>query len=344
MAAVAGLCPFTSCDDSEDEVTLSSPAVLAIQDADKIAEPVEFYETGAVSTATVDIRAVAKSISDKVLTISFKAAPELVDEYNKSNGTAYKAAPAESYSFENTDVILPRFNEVSSTAKLIFTSEGIPDADTYILPVTFDAVSGDDDVDIDEGMDVYYVFVKKIFLKSVEKLDRSEWSIAYCDSFMEDAVYQGNHYGPAEYMLDGDPLTWWNYLENVTAPPHHVVFDLGKEVWVKSITLTARHHHKEFDLTRCAPRNLEFSFATEIGGDGESALSGDWTESEVFVDLEPWSDRSQFVGTIELSGLYHARYIKMIWNGGYTDGGGIYKGAMLAEFEANGYQDSPYEE
>ena len=150
VAAAALLIASGGCKDDNPGTGLNGPAVLAIQNAG--AEPLQISLLEP-KTQTIDIRAVARSVSAENLTVTFKVDRTLVDAYNKAHDTSYELVPAEAYEFSKKEVILPRYNEVSSTAQVTLNSEKMPDGEQYLLPITIEQIKGDDAAQTsDEGV------------------------------------------------------------------------------------------------------------------------------------------------------------------------------------------------
>lgn len=342
-----------SCEQKLETPELPVPAVLAMQDSDAEPKRIELYDSGTTSTASVEFRVVAEAISGSTLNVTFKSDASKVDAFNQANGTDYMMAPAECFDLTEAKVMLPRYNTVSSTARVSVSTNGIPDSQTYILPITIARIEGDENVTVDTGKDVVYVIIKKYVLKDPVLLDRSDWEVIYCSSQGAEKMYNGYPYGPASLIFDNEINSWWNYDTSDKAP-FYLVIDMKREQYVKKIILTARPDTGDNSFkTRGAPRNVDFAFATTVNGTGADAMEGDYSDYEVFTDLEQFRSRLNFKGEITLGGLYYSRYIMVRYNGAWknSDSGapdyisddGTYNVAMLAEFEAAGYTDSPYE-
>lgn len=288
LAATALLLALAGCKDDDNKPVLKDPAVLSIQNASDQAEAIALLEP---KNRTIDIRAVANSISGEYLTVSFKVDPSLVDVYNKAHGTSYELCPAEAYEFPNKEVMLPRYNEVSSTAQVTLLSEKMPVAvdasgeplqpqPQYLLPITFDEVKGDPKATFSETNNVYYVLFSKRVLPSPEILDRTDWKLISAPGYK-------SGYGP-EKMFDGvaSSFGYCNSDEDKNAdgskamPPYYFVIDLGKPVMVRGLQLTAR---TESYLGNTVPRyNIAtgaIATALEITGDGMQN-EADWTYAE----------------------------------------------------------------
>ena len=87
VAAAALLIASGGCKDDDPGTGLNGPAVLAIQNAG--AEPLRISLLEP-KTQTIDIRAVARSVSAENLTVTFKVDRTLVDAYNKAHGIVPK--------------------------------------------------------------------------------------------------------------------------------------------------------------------------------------------------------------------------------------------------------------
>ena len=130
LAAVALLLATAGCKDDENPAALGEPALLSIQNA---AADAEVITVESPKKQTLSIRAEAEQISGSYITVVFKTDPELVESYNAAHGTSYKLCPSEAYAFSTTEVMLPRYNTVSSTMKVELFSERMPDEEPYLL-------------------------------------------------------------------------------------------------------------------------------------------------------------------------------------------------------------------
>lgn len=134
LAAVALLLATAGCKDDENPAALGEPALLSIQNA---AADAEVITVESPKKQTLSIRAEAEQISGSYITVVFKTDPELVETYNAAHGTSYKLCPSEAYAFSTTEVMLPRYNTVSSTMKVELFSERMPDEEQANPPYDF---------------------------------------------------------------------------------------------------------------------------------------------------------------------------------------------------------------
>ena len=270
FAFAAALMAFAGCEDNTGEQK-GTPAVLAIQNAGGEPEVISLLEP---KSKTVSLRAVASSVSSENLTISFKVDRALLDAYNAAHGTSYELVPPEAYEFSKKEVILPRYNDVSSTAEIKFMSEQMPDDQVYMLPITFDEVKGEEGTQFSETGNVYYVLFSKRELPPAVLLDRDDWVLVHGPGTKA-------NYEP-EKMLDGNPSTfaYCNSDEDNAFPPYHIVIDLGKEVMVRGIEFTHRTEAANgITYQRYGVSHAAIATALTITGDG-TVNEADWTYTE----------------------------------------------------------------
>ena len=93
---------------------------------------------GASKTYSLKACAFQNQVTDIVMNFSFKADPDGVDKYNQAHGTSYVMCPGSAFEFLSNDVMLPRYGQASTTARIKVTASGLENGGTYILPVTLD--------------------------------------------------------------------------------------------------------------------------------------------------------------------------------------------------------------
>lgn len=341
FTAAALLIALAGCKDDDKGSGLAGPAVLAIQNAGSEPMVVSLLEP---KSQTVDIRAVAHAVSAENLSVSFKVDRTLVEAYNQAHGTAYKIVPAEAYEFTKTEVILPRYNDVSSTAQVTLLSERMPDPEPYLLPVVIDQIKGDDAAqEATEGSTLYILFNKRQ-LPPAELLDRTGWKVVHCTS--EYTPGEGNpKTGWAKDLLDGDPVSYWTYnwsasVGPVVYVPLYFVFDMGKEVTVRGIRITARTKNGALNNP---PGDITIETARTITGDGMENAA-DWNYSERFTGTKPDEGimSHALYNSVYLGEIQRARYIRLTLHMSWNSGSSVkptpmtYKGGCFAEFDVWG--------
>ena len=235
QAAVALLLATAGCKDDENPAALGEPALLSIQNA---AADAEVITVESPKKQTLSIRAEAEQISGSYITVVFKTDPELVETYNAAHGTSYKLCPSEAYAFSTTEVMLPRYNTVSSTMKVELFSERMPDEEPYLLPIAIDSIKGDPRATVSPTGGVRYILFNK-FVKpgppAPVLLDRSGWKVL--------AAPKAKPNYEVEKMFDEDINTfgYCNADEEQANPPYDFVIDLGKEVTVRGFQFNQRY-------------------------------------------------------------------------------------------------------
>ena len=301
LAAVALLVATAGCKDDEGPA-LKQPALLSIQDA---AADAEVITVESPKKQTLNIRVEAEQISGNYITVVFKTDPELVETYNAAHGTSYKLCPSEAYAFSTTEVMLPRYNTVSSTMKVELFSERMPDEEPYLLPIAIDSIKGDPRATVSPTGNVRYILFNK-FVKpgppAPVLLERSGWKVL--------AAPKAKPNYEVEKMFDEDINTfgYCNADEEQANPPYDFVIDLGKEVTVRGFQFNQRYMTtgKPEAGARYGIAHLEVWTAKEITGDGRT--DPDSPLDPMGVVISPMLDDYQ-----------HARYVRLRIHASYTN-------------------------
>ncbi len=131
--------------------------------------------------------------------------------------------------------------------------------------------------------------------------DRGAWRIV---SFSFDSPYDNNGEAGVEKLLDDNPGTYWHTYhadKKVSAPPHEVVFDMGREITVAALTMTPRLASEYFDTSDGMPDRCEFHLSLD-GQEWALAATGE------FPDVKT-SPRTQVV---TLKAPVKARYLRFV--------------------------------
>lgn len=165
------------------------------------------------------------------VTVTFSAAPDLLDTYNDLNLTAYRLLPEECWSLENNQVTIRQGKSGSDPMSIRISTAGMPGPGPYLLPVAITGVS-DASLKVNENLRSAYFVIRGSYDANpfTADFDRTGWTVLSCSSFS--ALPQ--EYTPAELMLDGDEQTYWGteYSPNRVAPPHVVVIDMQQPMTV----------------------------------------------------------------------------------------------------------------
>ena len=305
----------------------------------------ECYDGAELWIQDVENLSISGEAGNAILTVTFKVDRTLVDAYNKAHDTSYELVPAEAYEFSKKEVILPRYNEVSSTAQVTLNSEKMPDGEQYLLPITIEQIKGDDAAQTSDEGNVYYILFNKRVLPPAQLLDREGWKVVHCTS--EYTPGEGNpKTGWAKDVLDGNPASYWTYnfkasVGPVVYVPLYFVFDMGKEVTVRGVRITART--KAGGVLNNPPGDITIETAKTITGDGMEN-DADWTYSERFTGTKPDEGimSHSLHNSVYLGEIQRARYIRFTLHMSWNSGSSVkptpmtYKGGTFAEFEVWG--------
>ena len=320
LAAVALLLATAGCKDDENPAALGEPALLSIQNA---AADAEVITVESPKKQTLSIRAEAEQISGSYITVVFKTDPELVETYNAAHGTSYKLCPSEAYAFSTTEVMLPRYNTVSSTMKVELFSERMPDEEPYLLPIAIDSIKGDPRATVSPTGGVRYILFNK-FVKPGPPAPR-----AARPQRLEGAR---RPQGQTQLRSGEDVRRRHQHLRllqrrrGAGQSAHDFVIDLGKEVTVRGFQFNQRYMTtgKPEAGARYGIAHLEVWTAKEITGDGLGAANdANWTYTQTYRDYrtDPDSplDPMGVVISPMLDDYQHARYVRLRIHASYTN-------------------------
>ena len=128
---------------------------------------------------TYSLRACAQrgQVCDEVMYFNFKADPDRVDTYNAANGTSYQMCPGSAFEFVTNEVMMPRYGQSSTTAKLKVTASGLEDGVDYILPVTLDRPEGTENWSVSDTLAAYVLLRKSFFDPNAPGTENNPYSI-----------------------------------------------------------------------------------------------------------------------------------------------------------------------
>ncbi|MDY6240596.1 MAG: DUF1735 and LamG domain-containing protein [Prevotella sp.] len=142
------------------------------------------FMTGTLSTNSVRFLVDGQSSLGLTVTSSAKAtsdvkvevapAPELLDQYNKTNGTSYQLPPDDSYTFSGRDVTIQTGKTVSTPVEITAESDKLSDGVSYCLPVSITKVDNGG-LGILESSRTAYVQFKKVITTKVAQLNGGAW-------------------------------------------------------------------------------------------------------------------------------------------------------------------------
>lgn len=108
--------------------------------------------------------------------VTVKAAPELLEEYNKKYDKAFIAPPENAYELEGTDMIIKAGSNQSTQLKLTCNSEDLEEGKGYMLPITITEVKGDQGI-IESSRTAYVQFTKVVTIKAGFLDNRSAYEV-----------------------------------------------------------------------------------------------------------------------------------------------------------------------
>ena len=106
--------------------------------------------------------------------------------------------------------------------------------------------------------------------------DCRSWRIV---SVSFDSPYKNSGEAGVEKLLDNNPGTYWHTYHadhKVSAPPHEVVFDMGRELMVSALTMTPRLCSEYYDTSSGMPDRCEFHLSPD-GQEWALAAKGEFT-------------------------------------------------------------------
>lgn len=82
---------------------------------------------------------------------------------------------------------------------------------------------------------------------------KAKWTILGIGSERDASTYEQRPYGPGQYMIDGNNISWWEFKRELNsdkngvkmAGPHTVILDLGEKRTIKGIGIKAKEYKDE---------------------------------------------------------------------------------------------------
>ena len=170
------------------------------------------------------------------ISVDLSVEPELLDEYNLSNGSSLSLLPEGSYTIAPTPAVIT--NGEKSVTVSIELDANLIDYDDFLLPIMISSTSK---FSADVEKSVHYVHVSKPAMR----FDRTGWTIV--DVSSEEPSGEGEGNGTASVVLDGDPATYWHsqWAGGTGQLPHHFTIDMQKELLVTSVDLQRRPNSRD---------------------------------------------------------------------------------------------------
>ena len=154
------LLTISSCDDKENNIYETGHKTISlIKEND---ESVQEIIVDPAQRSQVVLQAKTDNLSAFGIVVEVETNSSLIDSYNKANNTNYQELSPNSYSFETSDFIFPRYSEVSSHINITLNSTGMDNEVKYLLPVQMITITGDPNVNIDPNNDIVYIVISKL--------------------------------------------------------------------------------------------------------------------------------------------------------------------------------------
>lgn len=97
--------------------------------------------------------------------VTIKAAPELIDAYNKKTGRNYQVPPTDAYTLDSEQVIIKAGSNQSNAIRITADGDKLQEGTGYCLPVTITSVEGGLEV-LESSRTAYILFTKVINIKA----------------------------------------------------------------------------------------------------------------------------------------------------------------------------------
>ena len=170
------------------------------------------------------------------ISVDLTVEPELVDEYNLSNGSNLPLLPEGSYTISPVPAVIA--NGEKTVKVSIELDADLIDYDDFLLPISISSTSK---FSPDTEKNVHYVHVSKPAMR----FNRTGWTIV--DFSSEEASGEGANNGTAASVLDGNPATYWHsqWAGGTGQLPHHITIDMQNELLVTSVDLQRRPNQRD---------------------------------------------------------------------------------------------------
>jgi hypothetical protein len=235
--------------------------------------------------------------------VNFAVSNELVDSFNKANGTNYAVMPDKSYDLSTLSAVIAKGTLSTGPLKIFVKTNGpgaIPFLKDYLLPVSIrDATEK-----INTKLTTTFFKVRaQPQLSDYPAYNRTGWKIIAFSS--QEANGEGPDNGRAEFVLDNQPATYWHTQWQGTSPgpPHFLVVDMGETKTLHGLSFLDRQSDNAGK-----PKEV----VVQISNDNTTWITAANFTLANTKDLQP-----QF-----LPAFQDARYFKVIinesYNGSYT--------------------------
>lgn len=208
---IAMLLSITGCDDDNKSIYETGNKVVSLVKSNNEAT-LEIIVDPA-QRSQISLQAEIDKLSAFGIVVEVETKSDLIEDYNKKHGTNYQELSPNSYSFETSEFIFPKYSEVSSHINITLNSMGMDSDVEYLLPIQLILIKGDPNASIDTNGDVIYLLVSKlappalIHLKDVELTteigpDKKNWFSAYATNSEDGHVFSVEEAATQSHMMD----------------------------------------------------------------------------------------------------------------------------------------------
>ncbi len=158
LTALMAVSCFNQEYDYEKKVKIDTPANFTIS-VDSMEDTVVLMSP---RTKSYTVKVTASSVADDLLTLTIGSDPSKVAAYNRSHGTSFEAVPGDAFSLTKDQLLLPRYNKVSSTTILTLNSAAMPDDNTArILPLTITKIEGSSPTSLSQTDSTFFILFRR---------------------------------------------------------------------------------------------------------------------------------------------------------------------------------------
>ena len=113
-------------------------------------------------TKSYTVKVTANSVADDILTLTIGSDPTKIAAYNRAHGTSFDAIPGDAFSLTKDQLILPRYNKVSSTTVLTLNSAAMPDDNTaHLLPLMITKIEGTSPTSLSQTDSTFFILFRR---------------------------------------------------------------------------------------------------------------------------------------------------------------------------------------
>lgn len=181
-----------------------------------------------------------RSTVNEDIHVSLAVDPERVAAYNQEKGTTYVPLPAEAYTLDGVDVVIPRGKFSSTAIKAKIQTQALLPDKVYMLAVKIEST--------DSALPVNETLREALIIIDVNypEFDRSHWTVVDLSSEEPKEATWGNG-GQVIHTLDGKSSTFWHskWDGGEAPPPHFFVIDMQDMHAVHGFSFLARQGNND---------------------------------------------------------------------------------------------------